>query len=565
MRVSIKYVYLILLTILFVLVSRVILKNTLLLWLSMTLLTIITILSVILSTNRKQLTTNFILHFIFMSSILLILKPEIYHLSSTDDYFEYEYTRTIIDNGHWIPEAGVGRAKNYYGYMPALHIVMATLTLILNAPTILIVKYVIPFLIRLLLSIFIYHIVMSINLSKEECKIALVLYPITYMFSYIHCGRLYFATIFVFALVYLIFKLKEQTISIQSRHTLLIIILIIATVISNHLATFVGLVLLLPLVYFSNRGILKRVLILYSCVGLAWYLYLSAGVLAHDTLYLQRAYNIIVSLARGTVKEVQQYSASVSPVNYSIPEIASMAIGSIIGYIVLPLTMLVIIIKKLITSRTLAVKELLMVYGLLYSVSLLLLPISFWLSHITLWFAVVGYIVGSAYTIVEILGYISNRRKLKIIMLVAIITIMFISNIQMAQSSRIINDYFTHKRLVLNDIPLIDRTALYVTDFIVAYNDKSNIDIVTTPHNYYVLALEHLDSKPWLQEISSGKLDWDDIVRSQCCVIVIYSSIDIDRIDRYSNLLSREFVTDLISQGFVLYSNGHEHIVYAQW
>ena len=562
MDVSIKRNYFVLLTILFVLISRTILRNILLLWLFMILLTIITVLSVILSTNRKQLATNFILYSIAMSSILLILKPEIYHLSGTDDYFEYEYARTIIDNGRWIPAAGVGRAKNYYGYMPALHIVVATLSYILDAPTILIVKYAVPFLIRLLLSIFIYHIVMSIILSEEKYKIALALYPITYLFSYIHCGRLYFATVFVFALIYLIFKLKGQAKSTISRHALLII-LVIATVISNHLATFVGMVLLLPLVYLSNRNILKPVLIPYLCVGLAWYLYLSTGVLAHDILYLQKAYNMTISLARGTVEEVQQHSTPVYPVNYSIPEFMSVAIGSIISYIVLPLTMLVIITKKMITNRTFAVNQLLIVYGLLYSVSLLLSVISFWLSHTTLWLTIVGYIVGSAYAIVKILSYISNRTK-KAVMLVAIITIMFISNIQMAQSSRIINDYFTRKRLILNDIPLIDRTALYVADLIVAHNNKRDIDILTTPHNYYALALKHLDSKPWLQEMSSGKLDWGDIVRPQCYAMIIYSSIDLGRIDRYSNLLSKEFITNLIDQGFVLYSNDHEYIIYVQ-
>lgn len=78
--------------------------------------------------------------FVLIKTFIL---PQGFQLWGTDAFAETSVANAILSAGHWLPTQGLGAAANYYGYFPAVHLLIASQSLVTSLSTLAVSKYVI--------------------------------------------------------------------------------------------------------------------------------------------------------------------------------------------------------------------------------------------------------------------------------------------------------------------------------------------------------------------------------------------------------------------------------------
>ncbi len=270
-------------------------------------------LKVILTSPRKHKIISLVVLEICFSLLLLVSAPHIFQMNR-DSYFEAQYSSTIIEEGIWNPEAGIGFAENYYGYNPGLHFSLAFSSIIAGISTYVVSKYVFFIVLRLLLVLLVFLIVsVLIKKSKER-----MVYLATFIFiassgmAFVEVSRRFFAAIFMLLSVYAL--LKSSFASEGKRWNLLFYVFSPLVVIGNHSIAYLLLVFLFGMWLFgifSKTKLFKSFFntqedlgkypdvflkfIYFLLIFGFWQIFVSAFLLKNDLSYLLSIFELMYS------------------------------------------------------------------------------------------------------------------------------------------------------------------------------------------------------------------------------------------------------------------------------
>lgn len=71
----------------------------------------------------------------------IFILPQPFQLWGTDAFAETSVANAIVSAGHWAPSQGLGAAANYYGYFPAVHLLLAVQSQVTSLGTLVLSKY----------------------------------------------------------------------------------------------------------------------------------------------------------------------------------------------------------------------------------------------------------------------------------------------------------------------------------------------------------------------------------------------------------------------------------------
>ena len=168
------------------------------LWLmSITLLT-----KIALSYDGKYFLVSMTLFQVVITSIIVFGSPSVLPIG-TDAIFESQYAKTLITNRYWDIHAGYGLAKDYYGYFPVIHVVMAFLSLLTNVDIYTIGIYF-PFIEHVMYFLFYFMVIKKIFNTKFAIISSLIAFSSCSLIL-IHTSRRLFTEPFILLLLIAIY------------------------------------------------------------------------------------------------------------------------------------------------------------------------------------------------------------------------------------------------------------------------------------------------------------------------------------------------------------------------
>lgn len=146
-----------------------------------------------------------------ISVIHLVVFPEIYQ-AGRDSIFEAQFASTIIEKGRWDPTLGTGFAQDYYGHTPVLHFILSFASITTGLNTIIIIKYFLFIIFRLILTL-ISFIIISIILKYNENSsyLATLIFIGSSGMAFAGVTRRFTAGLFVALALFSILKTKDSS------------------------------------------------------------------------------------------------------------------------------------------------------------------------------------------------------------------------------------------------------------------------------------------------------------------------------------------------------------------
>jgi len=246
----------------------------------------------ILVTKTKYKISSLILLELALTLVLIFSLPHHFQMGR-DVYFESQYASTIVEQGTWNPEAGSGFAKDYYGYNPALHIILAFASITTGFSTYLISKYVLLILLRIILVLSVFLVIRKLVKSDLITYLSTFVFIISTGMSFIDISRRLIASIFVVLSIYALLKSYNQ------KWNILFYLFSFLVIISNHSLSYLllgilGFLWIIKLL-FKQKEIPKIgiKLFYFFVVFHIWEIFISNVVLSNDYSYIIGIFNLI--------------------------------------------------------------------------------------------------------------------------------------------------------------------------------------------------------------------------------------------------------------------------------
>jgi len=261
-------------------------------WPSLWAMIIITSFMVFKSKRNYKLLALLIL-IIALALIPIAALPEVYQIGR-DSAFEVQYSEIIVEEGRWDPELGVGFAQNYYGYNPALHLVLGLTSLATGVNAFVLGKYFFFILFRILLATLVYLIISELLKNQETAMVATMIFIGSAGAAFIGLTRRSMASVFLALAVYALIK--------RGRWSIVFAIASALVVISNHTIGYYFLIFLAGAWVFSMfLKLFKKKfprmtlpLLYYVTVFLLWELNFNV-LLKNDAHYVQDIMTTVLS------------------------------------------------------------------------------------------------------------------------------------------------------------------------------------------------------------------------------------------------------------------------------
>jgi hypothetical protein len=347
--------------------------SPLIFWALWAMITCVVVLGVLRSRSYIE---QFLILTILLMSAIVIRNPASFwpfQINGVDDYFEVGLARTIMEVGRWNPEAGLGFATNYYGYFPGVHVLLASLSLVIGTDPFLVGKFV--YLPTLILVLFAF----AYSVTRLCCRriadsgfvgIAMLFYASALGILSIHISRRTFGDVFLMMIFYM---LARQTIDGKKSNTTPVLLLSAAGLaIGHHFPQYYILMIGLVFVLFLWRsklsfGSVARWFLVVFTLDTSWEIFVAPGVMDYDIRgYLSSILNFLGGLLGGT--GLGTYGKPTTT-GYSLPE-TLFPYASQSGLILLCMIGLIILLTKNIRleikeSPSFTVMKFVTVFGLL--------------------------------------------------------------------------------------------------------------------------------------------------------------------------------------------------------
>ncbi len=262
---------------------------------------------IVLVSNRRYKVMALIALEICLSFIYIMSAPHLFQMDR-DVYFENQYASTIIEEGRWDPELGIGFAENYYGYNPALHILLAFSSLALNLSIHAISKYLYFILFRVFLVLLVFLIISEVVRKKEIVYLSTFLFIASFGMAFIQISRRLIAVIFMLLSIYCILK-GIGTGKHQRTWNLLFYVFSAGVVIGNHSISYLLLLFLFIMWVF---GIMMKIkvfaryfgtekmprvflkMVYFFLILFMWEGFVSVFLLQNDIQYIQEIWEFFI-------------------------------------------------------------------------------------------------------------------------------------------------------------------------------------------------------------------------------------------------------------------------------
>lgn len=263
---------------------------------------------------NKSIKSVFILLLFNLSiiSIYVFGLPEPFQFNN-DTYFESHYSMELIKHTTWNPSEGIGIAKNYYGYNPAIHFINASISLTTNIDTFLTSKYILIYLIRIMITLSVFLISYELfNKNAYYSSLTTLFYITAHGVMNIFVSRRFIAAFFILLTIY--FLLLKNNLNKKSTYPI-IIILFLLIIISDHSNSYLFLCFLVAGYIFSklliiyNNKIKKtkielfnifsmRLILIYLIILLSWIFFIG-------TVFVQTDYEYSKQISSSVFKDMK--------------------------------------------------------------------------------------------------------------------------------------------------------------------------------------------------------------------------------------------------------------------
>lgn len=406
--------------------------------------------------SRNKIILILIILVLSISTIKLLGYPEIYQMPGQDDYYEVGYASTLIDNEYWDINAGHGRAENYYGAFPGIHLLLSSSSIISGLDIFLFSKYFYwPFL--LVMYVLLSYILFSKLLNENKDKyylsaLATLFYMSTIGIMIIHISRRTFADLFALVILYCLINILTEENGKKMQYSILLIISLMMVSISHHFTSYIVLFIftcIFILFFKSNfRENLNRILLSFVFI-FTWILYVALFVLEKDII---GAINVFST----TLFKNTDVSAVVMT-NYNFIEQFLPYISQAI-FLSLALIGLIYIIKR---KNILEVGKLklfiifMVIFSLgIYAASVFILNTKYYfISLSSMWFAGFFLSIASVYGVSFIQEKYNQENKKFLLILLMMIFVIYSGNILLTHGARFIDKPY-YSMLTLEDMRL---------------------------------------------------------------------------------------------------------------
>ncbi|MFH1510534.1 MAG: hypothetical protein ABIF10_02490 [Candidatus Woesearchaeota archaeon] len=351
---------------------------------------IVSVLSIIVLKSGKYRLLSIVLFDVFLFLLYTLQYPAAYQVDR-DTVFETQYAEILADTGVWDATAGTGYAENYYGHNPAVHFVLAVVSLSTGISTPWLAKIHLMILFRIAFLLLAFRIMQILAKNDNIAYASLLVYLISPRLRILYMSRRLMAALMILFAIYCLLQYREKR---HRAFTVLFAVFSLLVIVSDHTLALVYGIFLFGLAAFywlllpmgkAVYGEAAKFSMYFLAYAIFWTIWSMNGVtVMSDMAYLQGILNLVVG------------ATSATPSHYTALQLSLMYISQIIlVFVSIGYAAMLFLKKKLLKDRFLA-------YFTLFSLPLfgasLYLMSTEWvvLSNVLIWFCLipVSYLTG---------------------------------------------------------------------------------------------------------------------------------------------------------------------------